>query len=106
MPGPGQRALEIVGDLLGHRPVGTTGEAAVHIAAVDRRGARAKPFADPYLTAAGRLYPCGCSRRDVEDEPAGLLGPIYPGTCRDGTQAVETALRVRTTDEPLVFERI
>jgi glutamyl-Q tRNA(Asp) synthetase len=56
------------------------------------------------LTAAGRLYPCGCSRRDVEDEPAGLLGPIYPGTCRDGTQAVETALRVRTTDEPLVFE--
>lgn len=56
------------------------------------------------LTEAGHLYPCGCSRRDVEDEPAGPLGPVYPGTCRGGTQARETALRVRTTDEALVFE--
>jgi glutamyl-Q tRNA(Asp) synthetase len=56
------------------------------------------------LSDAGHLYPCGCSRRDVEDEPAGPLGPIYPGTCRSGTRARDTALRARTTDEPLVFE--
>jgi glutamyl-Q tRNA(Asp) synthetase len=56
------------------------------------------------LTGAGHVYRCGCSRRDVEDEPAGPLGPIYPGTCRNGTRASETALRVLTTDEPLVFE--
>lgn len=55
------------------------------------------------LFEAGLLYRCGCSRRDVEDEPAGPLGAIYPGTCRSGTQATETALRVRTTAEPLAF---
>ena len=40
-------------------------------------------------------YPCGCSRRSYAQ--------TYPGTCRNGTQAVETALRVRTNDDPLEF---
>ena len=41
------------------------------------------------LDAAGALYPCFCSRKDVEAEfarsasaPHGPEGPLYPGTCR------------------------
>lgn len=51
----------------------------------------------------GLAYPCGCSRRDLKDAPRGPLGPIYPGTCRAGCTATETAIRLRTTDEPIVF---
>jgi glutamyl-Q tRNA(Asp) synthetase len=43
------------------------------------------------LIAKGWAYPCGCSRKDIEDAQA-LMGhtrerhtaAIYPGTCRDG----------------------
>jgi glutamyl-Q tRNA(Asp) synthetase len=43
------------------------------------------------LIAKGWAYPCGCSRKDIEDAQA-LLGhsrerhqaAVYPGTCRDG----------------------
>ena len=48
-------------------------------------------------------YPCGCSRRALENVPRGPLGTIYPGTCRDGCDATETAIRVRTTDAPIAF---
>lgn len=56
------------------------------------------------LTQQELAYPCGCSRRDLENAPVGSLGTIYPGTCRDGTQAAETALRVRTNNDPVIFE--
>lgn len=56
------------------------------------------------LVEAGKAYPCGCSRRDLRDEATGSLGSIYPGTCRDGTTATETAMRVRTNDDPVVFD--
>ena len=43
------------------------------------------------LRDAGRAYPCGCSRREIEAELAALGRPaqrgaeaVYPGTCRDG----------------------
>ena len=49
-------------------------------------------------------YPCGCSRRDLADAPRGPLGVIYPGTCRGGCDASETAIRVRTNDQPISFE--
>lgn len=47
------------------------------------------------LWAAGLLYPCGCSRRDIaaalaapqEGGPQGPDGPIYPGTCRPAKPA-------------------
>lgn len=55
------------------------------------------------LITSGAAYQCGCSRRDLRDEATGSLGQIYPGTCRDGTNADETAVRVRTTDEPVEF---
>ncbi len=55
------------------------------------------------LQAAGRLYRCGCSRRDLADARRGPLGIIYPGTCRNSPAAGEAALRVRTSDEPVEF---
>ncbi|MBT8090942.1 MAG: tRNA glutamyl-Q(34) synthetase GluQRS [Gammaproteobacteria bacterium] len=48
-------------------------------------------------------YPCGCSRRDLADAPRGSLGTIYPGTCRDGCDAEETAIRLRTTHTSVSF---
>lgn len=55
------------------------------------------------LLARGLAYRCGCSRRDLADEPHGPLGTIYPGTCRHGTDAKEYAIRVITTDNPIVI---
>lgn len=49
-------------------------------------------------------YPCGCSRRDLADAPRGPLGVIYPGTCRGGCEADETAIRARTTDQLVSFD--
>jgi len=49
-------------------------------------------------------YPCGCSRRDLADLPRGPLGVIYPGTCREGCDATETAIRLRTNNQPISFE--
>ncbi|KAB2639312.1 MAG: tRNA glutamyl-Q(34) synthetase GluQRS [Verrucomicrobia bacterium] len=47
------------------------------------------------LQALGVIYPCACTRREIQDEvaamvaaPQGPEGPLYPGTCRgraDGT---------------------
>lgn len=55
------------------------------------------------LLEQGHAYACGCSRRDLADAPRGPLGTIYPGNCRDGCDAPETAIRVRTTDSPISF---
>ena len=49
-------------------------------------------------------YPCGCSRRDLADEPRGPLGVIYPGTCRNGCEAPETAIRLLTDDSPITYD--
>lgn len=48
-------------------------------------------------------YPCSCSRRDLEGARRGTLGIIYPGTCRNGCVAAETAIRLRTTNAPISF---
>jgi glutamyl-Q tRNA(Asp) synthetase len=48
------------------------------------------------LLAAGNAYRCGCSRRELAALRRGPLGPIYPGTCRTGTDASRAAIRVRT----------
>ena len=56
------------------------------------------------LIDAGKAYPCGCSRRDLAAAPRGSLGIIYPGTCRDGSNATEFALRVRTDDVAVSFD--
>jgi glutamyl-Q tRNA(Asp) synthetase len=49
-------------------------------------------------------YRCGCSRKDLADAPRGPLGTIYPGTCRNGCDKTETAVRIRTDDAPIRFE--
>lgn len=38
------------------------------------------------LRAAGRVYPCTCSRKEIAElasAPHGGTGPLYPGTCRE-----------------------
>jgi glutamyl-Q tRNA(Asp) synthetase len=57
-----------------------------------------------WLRERGLAYPCRCSRKDLAEAPRGPLGAIYPGTCRDGCDAAETATRVRTTDEAIAFD--
>ncbi len=56
------------------------------------------------LGAAGRIYPCTCSRKEIEaasTEPAGDGGPRYPGTCRSGPSHPERAAALRFRfDEP------
>ncbi len=52
------------------------------------------------LRAAGRAYPCGCTRRDInaaQPQPHQRFGErIYPGTCRDGLRGKpERAVRLR-----------
>lgn len=69
------------------------------------------------LLAAGRLYPCYCSRAElasVASAPHGLSseGPAYPGFCRHLTEeeraakaaVKEPALRFRMPSEPFSFE--
>ena len=57
-----------------------------------------------FLLDHALAYPCGCSRRDLVEARVGILGTIYPGTCRSGTEAGETAIRVLTNSNPLHFE--
>jgi glutamyl-Q tRNA(Asp) synthetase len=56
------------------------------------------------LINLGHAYPCGCSRRQLADVPRGPLGPIYPGTCRNGCELTDTAIRVRTDDQTIEFD--
>lgn len=56
------------------------------------------------LVDAGRAYPCSCSRLDLAGSPRGPLGIIYPGYCRDGSRGPETAIRLRTDNQPIVFD--
>ena len=56
------------------------------------------------LAAAGRLFACSCSRKDlagIGDEDSHR----YPGTCRDGpTRPGPTALRFRMDEAPIYFD--
>ncbi|MCL6636952.1 MAG: tRNA glutamyl-Q(34) synthetase GluQRS [Alicyclobacillus sp.] len=58
------------------------------------------------LAQNGRLYPCFCSRAQVQaaSAPHGLTGegPVYPGTCRQLTPQ-QRALRARTKRPALRF---
>ncbi len=55
------------------------------------------------LREAGRAYPCSCSRRDLAQARRGPLGAIYPGTCRDGFEGGDLAIRVRTNGDAIEF---
>lgn len=62
------------------------------------------------LQAQGLAYPCACSRRQVAEAAVrGLDGPVYPGTCRQGLPAGQSARawRLRVSDEPIaVMDRL
>jgi len=66
--------------------------------------ARAHEDALKVLLDNSLAYRCGCSRKDLADIPRGPLGTIYPGTCRNGCDKTETAVRIRTDDTPISFE--
>ena len=55
------------------------------------------------MLKTGEAYPCSCSRRDLADARRGTLGAIYPGTCRNGCRSHDTAIRLRTDDQPIEF---
>src|SRR5947209_11230109 len=57
------------------------------------------------LDAQGLLYPCFCTRRDIQAEiaraggaPQGELGPPYPGTCRRLSVIERAAKRAGVAD--------
>lgn len=63
-----------------------------------------------YRDALRRLeaftYPCGCTRRELEDSALAIDGSrIYPGTCRAGVAEGKTAraVRLRTGVDPVRF---
>ncbi len=59
------------------------------------------------LVATGRVYPCGCSRKDIALAQAQLgtlrtrsAGLVYPGTCRSGLRGKQAlAWRFRTSPD-------
>lgn len=58
------------------------------------------------LRAAGSVYPCTCSRREIAAiAAAGVLGPVYPGWCRRGPSHPrrQAAVRLRLPDERLAL---
>ena len=58
------------------------------------------------LRAAGRVYPCSCSRKELAlaSAPHGAaeFGPVYPGTCRSGPQRSHAALALRFRVPPVL----
>jgi len=61
------------------------------------------------LGAQDLVYPCACTRRELEDAPLSTAGErIYPGTCRDGVPAAHASrrarsIRLRAGDETIAF---
>lgn len=60
------------------------------------------------LHARGLVYPCACTRRELEAAPLRDGERIYPGTCRSGipaahAQRAQRSLRVRVPAAPIAF---
>lgn len=54
------------------------------------------------LKSLGAVYPCGCTRSEIDGAPAGIDGaPVYQGTCRAGLPPGKTARawRLRLTGD-------
>src|SRR5690242_10734915 len=57
------------------------------------------------LRHRGKLYACGCSRREIADSGiAGIEGYVYPGTCRNGLPAGRAARAWRVDTKASVIE--
>ena len=68
------------------------------------------------LTGRNLIYPCFCTRRDIQREinaaghaphlaPSGPDGPLYPGTCR-GLDPTEEIRKNRDFHNPMLLEKI
>jgi glutamyl-Q tRNA(Asp) synthetase len=59
------------------------------------------------LAQAGRLYPCTCSRREINEQgKSNTFGTVYPGTCRNPANRDNNkgaALRLRTNNSVIRF---
>jgi glutamyl-Q tRNA(Asp) synthetase len=59
------------------------------------------------LRQRGLVYPCACTRKEISGQArAGVEGPVYPGTCRDGMPPGREAraIRLRTTGARVQFD--
>jgi glutamyl-Q tRNA(Asp) synthetase len=65
------------------------------------------------LKRAGAVFPCACTRREIEDSASAFGGAkggerdlVYPGTCREGLPPGREgrAIRVRVDDATIVFD--
>jgi len=73
---------------------------------VVHQSARLDLYMNAIVGLKAHCYPCGCTRKELEDSALAIDGSrIYPGTCRDGLAPGKTAraLRLRTHDEPIRF---
>jgi glutamyl-Q tRNA(Asp) synthetase len=57
------------------------------------------------LESRSLVYPCFCSRKEIADSSIrGIEGPVYPGTCRAGSNQKRTgARRLRTDNASIEF---
>jgi glutamyl-Q tRNA(Asp) synthetase len=89
------RVLEACGFAWDGEVIWQSRRAQAYVAALER------------LKAAGRVFPCGCTRRELADSAIAPDGAaIYPGTCREGIPAgrAARAWRVAVGDARVTFE--
>ena len=89
------RALEVCGFAWDGAVIWQSSRAEVYAAALER------------LKAAGRVFPCACTRRELADSAIAPDGAaIYPGTCREGLPAGRSARawRLRVGDARVSFD--
>jgi glutamyl-Q tRNA(Asp) synthetase len=73
---------------------------------VVHQSARAGLYEDSLRRLGARVYPCACTRKELEDSALAIDGSrIYPGTCRGGLAPGKAAraLRLRTGNAPVRF---
>ncbi len=74
--------------------------------AVEYQSRRTGLYRDALHRLQAFTYPCGCTRRELEDSALAIDGSrIYPGTCRAGVANGKTAraVRLRTGADPVRF---
>jgi len=74
--------------------------------AVEYQSRRTGLYRDALRRLEAFTYPCGCTRRELEDSALAIDGSrIYPGTCRAGVAKGKTAraVRLRTGADPVRF---
>jgi glutamyl-Q tRNA(Asp) synthetase len=74
--------------------------------AVEYQSRRTGLYRDALRRLEAFTYPCGCTRKELEDSALAIDGArIYPGTCRAGLAPGKAAraVRLRTDADPVCF---